>query len=424
MFKKGELLKRKIRRYAVPAVAVVVLAAVTIVFCAAVSGETVYVYDDNFVTTLKTSKLTVGEALEEAEIITGEFDAVHPSADTPIEAEMEIRITRAIPVSLIEGKTVREVYTLSGTVGEVLSEQGITCGAYDGVVPAPETAVTRGMEIEVRRNKQLEYFGDGGNLTVNTQAGTVREMLEGLGVTVGDSDFTEPAMDTVIENGMTVRLVRVTTKTVTESVSIGYDIEEKSTSSLTKGTTRVAQEGKNGVQTDTYTVVFHDGVEVSKEKVSSEVTRKPVNKIVEKGTAAKKASSNKSSSATSSGYSSGSGTVTTAKGENFSYKKKLVCTATAYDLSYESCGKNPGDPYYGITASGMKAGPGVIAVDPSVIPLGTRLYVEAADGSWAYGYCVAGDTGSGIYGNRVDLFFNTRQEVRNFGRRTVNVYVL
>ena len=73
--------------------------------------------------------------------------------------------------------------------------------------------------------------------------------------------------------------------------------------------------------------------------------------------------------------------------------------ASAYDLSYESCGKNPGDRGYGITASGMQARYGVIAVDPSVIPLGTKLYIECPNGGWVYGEAIAGDTGGAIKGN-------------------------
>ncbi len=71
-------------------------------------------------------------------------------------------------------------------------------------------------------------------------------------------------------------------------------------------------------------------------------------------------------------------------------------TATAYDLSYESCGKRPGDKYYGITASGTKARVGAVAVDPRVIPLGTKLYVESLDGTKDYGFCTAEDTGGGL----------------------------
>jgi 3D (Asp-Asp-Asp) domain-containing protein len=93
-------------------------------------------------------------------------------------------------------------------------------------------------------------------------------------------------------------------------------------------------------------------------------------------------------------------------------------SATAYDSSFESCGKHEGDPYYGITASGMKVKPGIVAVDPRVIPLGTWLYVEG------YGEALAADTGGAIKGNKIDLFYESPKTVKNFGRRKVKVYVL
>lgn len=70
------------------------------------------------------------------------------------------------------------------------------------------------------------------------------------------------------------------------------------------------------------------------------------------------------------------------------------------------------------TASGMKATHGVVAVDPSVIPLGTRLNVEG------YGYAIAGDTGSAIKGNRIDLCFDTLEEVNSYGWRHITVEIL
>ncbi len=420
MYQTGELPKRKIMRYLIPVIAMVVLAAITIVVCAAVSGKVVHIFDGDSVTDTRTGKATVGEALAEAEIILGEFDLVSPSIETAIEADMEIRITRALPLTITDGGQTREVHTLSKTVADVIREQNIICEGFDTVSPAPETEIVSGMSIRVLRSKNILYTADGTTQTLSTLTENVGEFIAALGVTMGEEDFTEPALDTALYEGQEVRLVRVTRKTVKETEEVGYTVEEKNTASLTKGTSRVAQTGKNGVRTNTYEALLHDGEEVSRTLVSSEITREPVKRIVEKGTAApKKTTTNTSSSATYGG-----GTASTAKGENFTYKKMLVCTATAYDLSYESCGKTPDHPYYGITASGMKAGYGVIAVDPSVIPLGTRLYVEATDGSWTYGYCVAGDTGSGIYGNKVDLFFPTRQEVKNFGRRQANVYIL
>jgi len=91
-------------------------------------------------------------------------------------------------------------------------------------------------------------------------------------------------------------------------------------------------------------------------------------------------------------------------------RKVLTMIATAY------CPLEPGLDYG--TATGMRAQKGVVAVDPRVIPLGTRLYIDG------YGYAIAGDTGSAIKGNRIDLCFDTLQEVYAFGRRLVTVRIL
>ena len=104
--------------------------------------------------------------------------------------------------------------------------------------------------------------------------------------------------------------------------------------------------------------------------------------------------------------------------------RSIVMKASAYDLSFESCGKRPGDRGYGITASGTKARPGVVAVDPKVIPLGTKLYIESMDGTGSYGYASAEDKGGAIKGNRIDLFFSSRSDALKFGRRQVKVYIL
>ena len=182
----------------------------------------------------------------------------------------------------------------------------------------------------------------------------------------------------------------------------------------------------NGIRRITYEITTENGEEVSRKEVSSVVEKEPVNKIVETGTyvESKQSTSSKKSASTSSSSSASQSSSGGSSSKGFSYSKVITCVATAYDLSYESCGKRPGDPNYGITASGMKAQYGVIAVDPRVIPLGTRLYVDGVDGSWTYGYCVAGDTGGGIGGNRIDLFYNSRAEALQFGRRQANVYIL
>ena len=96
------------------------------------------------------------------------------------------------------------------------------------------------------------------------------------------------------------------------------------------------------------------------------------------------------------------------------YKKVLEMEATAY--SPENAKDSWGDPYS--TAIGLKAGYGVVAVDPKVIPMRTRLYIEG------YGYAIAGDTGGAIKGMRIDLGFDTEAEAVKFGRQTVKVFIL
>jgi 3D (Asp-Asp-Asp) domain-containing protein len=90
--------------------------------------------------------------------------------------------------------------------------------------------------------------------------------------------------------------------------------------------------------------------------------------------------------------------------------RAVVMEATAY-APY-------GPDTHGVTATGTQAKRGVVAVDPRVIALGSRVYVEG------YGYAVAADTGGAIKGNRIDLCFDSASEVNQYGRRQVRVYVL
>ena len=106
-------------------------------------------------------------------------------------------------------------------------------------------------------------------------------------------------------------------------------------------------------------------------------------------------------------------------GKTVRYKKVIEMRATAYDASYESNGH-----WGAVTAIGTKLRPGVVAVDPRVIPLRSKVYVEGTDSWGDYGQAVAEDVGGAIKGNRIDLFYSSRDTVKRFGRRNVKVYVL
>lgn len=166
---------------------------------------------------------------------------------------------------------------------------------------------------------------------------------------------------------------------------------------------QVVQKGSDGMKKSVYQECYVDGKLVSKNLEEEIVYIDPVDELIEVGTKEYE-------------------TVASRGGVRSSDELDMV--ATAYDLSYESTGKNPGDPYYGITASGTKAQPGTVAVDPSVIPLGTKLYIASSDGSPDYGYATALDTGGAIKGKRIDLFMESGTDANNFGIRQVKVYIL
>lgn len=110
------------------------------------------------------------------------------------------------------------------------------------------------------------------------------------------------------------------------------------------------------------------------------------------------------------------------------YVKYYDMTATAYCICQKCCGKSPSSPGYGRTASGLVIVPGtgmkIAAVDRSVIPLGTNIYVEGLNGAPNYGFALAADTGGAIKNSRIDLYFDTHQAALKWGRKSVRVYIL
>lgn len=110
------------------------------------------------------------------------------------------------------------------------------------------------------------------------------------------------------------------------------------------------------------------------------------------------------------------------------YVRTIDVKATAYCLCKKCCGKSPSSPGYGVTASGLKIIPGtgmkVVASDPSVIPLGTKVYIEGLNGASDYGYATVADTGSAIKNLKIDLYMDTHQMALNWGVKSVRVYIL
>lgn len=311
-----------------------------------------------------------------------------------------------------ESKTVR---TRSDNVEEVLEEHGLDIGEADKLNVSTEQAVTDNDDIVIKRGKKVTIKVGGQESVVTVTKADLTDALVEAGYIPGEYDVISSNGDTLAD-GDTIELVAVshTEETVTEPISKGIEYVEDST--LIKGQEKVVDEGCDGTKEIKYKVVYNNGNEVSREVISETVTVEPKNKIIAQGTMSptpepQKMTVSETLNNTKSTVNDDGGTV-----NGYKYSKKITMTATAYSTS---ASENGG---YTVSAMGNPLKYGVVAVDPNVIPLGSKVYVTAADGSWTYGVASAEDTGGAIKGNKIDLCYPSNATA--FGRRSCVVYVL
>lgn len=289
----------------------------------------------------------------------------------------------------------RIIMTEGGTVAEVLQAAGITVGEYDRVIPDRTEPVSPELNIVVQRALPVTIIADGAETEHWVFAATVGEALRAAGVDLGPLDRVEPSRGTPIEPHASIRVVRVVEEFIEETERLPYKVLRWAAPDLERGQTQVLRKGREGIIKNTVRVVYEDGRPVSRTIVSSEVVQSVVDEIIGEGTRTSTL------------------TVDTPEGP-LPYIEVREMVATGYEPGPISTGEWSD----GLTFTGLRAQRGIIAVDPTVIPLGTRLYVEG------YGLGVAADIGGAIKGNRIDLCFDTYEEAIQWGRRTVKVYIL
>ncbi len=296
--------------------------------------------------------------------------------------------------------------TMKNTFEEILEQNGIAVSEHDYVSVPLETSLqkTSTNEIYIKRAVPVYITADNKTTEIMTYKDTVKELINDSPVKPDSNDRLEGAdPDDSITDGMELKIVRVTERVIGETESIPYAIQRKANKRMDEGIEKVVQPGQEGVLEKLYKVVIEDGKEISKQFLSEKILLDPINMIMEFGTVLNH---------------------TTSRGDVVRYKKVLDMKATAYTASFKDTGKAPGHPQFGICATGMKARKGVIAVDPKVIPLYTKMYVEILGDTPDYGFCVAGDVGGAIKGNKIDLYYDSQDYVDKFGVKKVRVYIL
>ena len=323
-----------------------------------------------------------------------------------VSAGVGVFLTLQKEVAIDDNGKLFMVKTMKTTVREVLEQNGISVKPED-YISHPVNSKLQKMkknEIHINRPVPVHIVVDGQEVNLMTYRDTVKEAIVNSPVKISDGDkFEGPQPDDKIEKDMSIRIVRVNENIVTENLPVPFNTITKENNRMDRGTEKVLAEGKEGVREKQFKVVLEDGKEVARQLIKDAIVANPIDKIIEVGTILNHK---------------------TARGDVVRYKKVLDMRATAYTASFEDTGKHPDHPLFGITATGIRAYKGVIAVDPKVIPLGTRVYVEVAGNTPDYGYAVAADTGGAIKGDLIDLYFDEKGTVNSWGVKRVKVYIL
>ncbi|WP_035294314.1 3D domain-containing protein [Clostridium sp. KNHs214] len=307
---------------------------------------------------------------------------------------------------VIDGKE-QKIVTYRSDLKRILADNNIRIENKDKINVSLGSEVKDGDKIQIKKAVKVKVDVDGKTLSIVTAEDTVEDMLDEEGIKVKKEDAVKPSMDDKITNGMNISITRVTSKLVKENQALDFTTVVKKDNNLEEGKKKVIQAGQKGEKIIATRVVYEDGKEVSRRVVSESVTKKPVQQMVAVGTMGVVRPSRGGGSSNSS----------------LNFRKVIRMKATAYTASEACTGKGSGDPYQGITATGTRAirnpsGYSTIAVDPRVIPLGTKVYVEG------YGLAIAEDVGGAIKGNIIDVFLNTNSQANSWGVRWVNVYIL
>jgi 3D (Asp-Asp-Asp) domain-containing protein len=297
-------------------------------------------------------------------------------------------------VTLIHDGFPESIETRAETADELLTEHNLIRAAEDALNVDPAAPLTEGDTIVYRAAVPVTVVIDGQPRELRSAATTVAELLRAQRVSFDRHDTIAPAPASALENDTVVTVAHVDSWTETVRRRIAPKLVKRYAYTLPAGSSKIVDPGRPGIAEVAYAVRRSaDRTDVRRRALVSRVLRAPRARIVAEGI--------------------GEYTAVSQFAERGTLKfasAALSMVATAYTAACYGCS--------GTTAMGQPAGHGIVAVDPRVIRLGTRMYIPG------YGHAVAGDTGGDIRGYRIDLGFNSNAQAVQFGRRSITVYLI
>lgn len=344
-----------------------------LIACHPQSPRTVTILDGGNIVTVTSSQREPQSILAEAGISTQPNDQVlvngmHHALDEEFTAAgaVQMQLRRAVNVTLVTPQGEQKIQTSAFTVGDVLNEAGLEIGNHDEVLPPLTTPVTETLTIEFYPAHELTVTSGGASLTIHSAAKTVGKALAEAGIPLQGLDASFPAENEALPADGQIQVVRVTESISVEIQSIPFSTEEAESADVAFGQQEILQNGVNGLAMIRTRIRYEDGVEVSRVDEGRTVLKEPITQQVVSGTKI----------------------VLSPVGGDAPYQYWYA--AQMYASWYSPCNSGTGSCSYG-TASGARAGYGIVAVDYSIYSYlaGMKVYIPG------YGLATIGDTGGG-----------------------------
>jgi len=307
---------------------------------------------------------------------------------------------------ITDGEAVKVHTTFATDPAKVLQEAGVVLTGDDFYTTSSGDGIS---EITVQRAQIITICLGEAAVDVSSFGETLESLFIRQGILVDDTTKVSMPLDSKTYHGMVVRVDFVRENTESYTVEIPFETVYCEDPTLEKGTEKVLVPGKMGQLLCTANVVYVNTQESSRTVYQQTVLAEPVKQVIAVGTG-EQVGQNRTKPLI------GDGIIVLPTGEVLTYTHTDQYVATAYTKTDEGCDE--------ITANGAHVKWGVVAVDPKVIPYGTRMFIVSNDGVYVYGLSTAEDCGSSIKNKRLDLYMETYRECINFGIRDCTVYFL
>ena len=227
---------------------------------------------------------TVGEVLAAEKVPVGPRDLVAPGRSAKIADGTRIAVRYARPLTLTVDGQKRTHWVTALNVGEAFNDLGVR---YEGARTSASRSVgiaRKGLAVDVRTLKSLTINHDGTKTPVSAPVLTVGEVLARANVKVDADDRVRPDLSSMVENGSTITINRVSTRTTSANLFLPYTTIRKTSSAMYDDQSKVERAGERGVKRKVVETVYVDGKKASARIVSQSVVRKPVSRVVVVGT--------------------------------------------------------------------------------------------------------------------------------------------